>query len=495
VLAVDQELAWGPCEEVPTAELVGTLECATLLVRADHADPHSDILEIALARRLATAGPAVGTIVVNPGGPGGSGVDSVARDGGSVPEALRERYDVVSFDPRGSHRSGQVTCVPDAEFHRYLDEVDPLPDPGDEAALADYQARVVAFEQACVDRHGELLARLGTRFVARDVEALRRALGIEALTWFGYSYGTLLGTVYAQEFPTRVRAMVHDGPVVTDVDPAERARIDLDGLQRGFERFADACDRRGEACALTRHGGGRAALDAVVRRVQAGGLEGFYAIDDHEAPTGTPGRWPVGEGRIGYALIAAIYNEATWPLLESALAAVLEEDWAGELRFLADVYLSGFEIEPPFDTSGEQTFWALRCADRESDLAVGHVREGFEIERTVLGDPYDGRPLFVAGWRLPNVWCLEGVWPEPAEWLGSASVDAPEPPPAIVFAATGDFATPIEYAKRLAEALGGAHLVEVESNTHVNIATNACQQELVVAFVDDPTSPPARTVC
>jgi pimeloyl-ACP methyl ester carboxylesterase len=496
VLPVEQELRWGDCDgDVPDAEIDGTLQCATLLVRVDHADPGSETLSVALARRPATRGTAEGTIVMNPGGPGGSGVDSVARNGGSVPDALRERYDVVGFDPRGAHRSGQVTCVGDEEFHRYLDQVDALPDLADAAALEDYQARVVAFEEACADRHGELLTRLGTRFVARDVEALRRALGVEQLTWFGYSYGTLLGTVYAQEFPTRVRALVMDGPVITDVDPVEKARIDLDGLQRGFERFADDCDRRGDRCALSRHGGGRAALDAVVRRVRAGGLDGYYAVGSYEAATGVPGRWPMSEGRLGYALVVAIYNEDSWPVLEDALAAVLDEDWGGQLRFLADVYLSGFEIDPPFGTHGEQTFWALRCADRDPDLTVASVREGFEQETRRYGDPYAGRPLYVAGWRIPNVWCLDGVWPEPAEWLGSARVDADEPPPSITFGATGDFATPIEYADRLADALGGGHVVRVEASTHVTISTNRCQQELVVAFVDDPTAPPARTDC
>lgn len=493
VLTVDQDLIWGPCddEDLPAPQVDGTIECATLAVRVDHAEPDSDVIDLALARRPATGGAAEGVIVINPGGPGGSGVDAVARNAASVPGELRERYDVIGFDPRGSNRSNPLVCVPDAEFRRYLDEVDPLPD-GDEDG---YQDRVAAFESACADRHGELLARVGTRFVARDVEALRRELDVEQITWFGYSYGTLMGTVYAQEFPSRVRALVLDGPVVTEVDPVDRSRISLDGLQRGFERFADDCDQRGAACSLTQHGGGRAALDAVVARVQAGGLPGDYQLPGYAAESGTPGRVELTPGRLGYSLIVAIYNEGSWPALEAALGSVLSEDWGGPLYQLSDVYLSGFKNEPPYTTEGEQNFWALRCADRRDDLEVATVSEGFEQERDLLGDPYEGRPAFLTGWRLPNVWCLEGIWPEPAERLGRAVVDPEVAPPAIVFGATGDFATPIEYAEILGEAVGGGHVVTVEAATHVNISDNQCQIELVVAFVDDPNTPPARTQC
>ena len=175
-------------------------------------------------------------IVVNPGGPGASGVDSVAIDGGSVPDELRERYDVVGFDPRGSNRSNAVVCVEDAAFRAYVDGVDPTAD--DAAEVTGYETGVETFEGSCAEEHDDLIPYLGTRYVARDVDLLREALGVEQITWFGYSYGTLMGTVYAQEFTDRVHTLVLDGPVVTGVPSAEEAQIDADGLQRGFERFA-----------------------------------------------------------------------------------------------------------------------------------------------------------------------------------------------------------------------------------------------------------------
>lgn len=477
---------------MPKSAIDGHLECATLQVPIDHGDPASDTIPIAVARRPASRGPAEGVIVVNPGGPGGSGVDSVATDGGSVPEELRARYDIVGFDPRGSNRSGAIVCVDDQTFRAYVDTVDPTPD--DAAELTDYQDGVSSFESSCAERHGNLLPYVGTRFVARDVDLLRDALGVEQITWFGYSYGTLMGTVYAQEFPERVHALVLDGPVVTGVPLAEQARIDIEGLQRGFERFADACDARGDDCPFTSHGGTRAALDAVVARVLQGDLDGYYEVQGYEAPTATPGDWGLTEGRLGYSLIVAVYSESSWPLLEAALAEVLEDDTASQLRYLSDVYLSGFK-PPPFTTTGEQTFWSLRCADRDADEEVATVEEGFEREREELGDLYSGRPAFITGWRIPNVWCLDGVWPEPAERLGDAEIEAGDAPPAIVFGATGDFATPIEYADLLGQRLGGAHVVRVEASSHVNIGRNDCEADLAVAFVLDPTRPPARTTC
>ncbi len=248
------------------------------------------------------------------------------------------------------------------------------------------------------------------------------------------------------------------------------------------------------SCPFAEHGGTEAVLDQVVERVLAGDLDGYYDIDGYESPTGTPGEWDLTEGRLGYGLILAVYSESSWPLLEDALLEVVEDDSGATLRYMSDIYLSGFK-PPPFTTEGEQTFWALRCADRDADEEVGSVAEGIEREETELGDPYAGRPTYVAGWRLPNVWCLDGVWPEPAERLGDASIDAGQGPPAIIFGATGDFATPIEYADLLAERVGGGHVVQVDASSHVNIATNQCEQDLVVAFVDDPSTPPARTTC
>jgi pimeloyl-ACP methyl ester carboxylesterase len=381
--------------------------------------------------------------------------------------------------------------VDDGEFLRYLDDVDPTPD--DDQEIRRYQDLVEDFERSCVRSHGDLLPYLGSRFVARDVEALRVALGEEVITWFGYSYGTLVGTVYAQEFPHRVRVLVLDGPVVTEVPADEAAVIDLDGFQRTVRRFARACDTRPD-CPLAAHGGALGALDAVVQRVLRGDLRGGYELDDFVAPAGRPGEWPVGEGRIGYALVASVYDESSWPLLEDALLAVLEDDWAGRLRLLGDIYLARFD-QPPEGTEGEQAFWALRCADRAEELEVATIAEGLELERTLLGDPYRGRPSWLADWRLPNVWCLQGIWPEPAERLGAAVVDPDRAPPALVFGATGDFATPIEYLEPLAEAVGGGHVVRVRSNNHVNMGTNRCEQRLTVAFVGDPSARPARSTC
>jgi hypothetical protein len=281
--------------------------------------------------------------------------------------------------------------------------------------------------------------------------------------------------------------------VVTTVDPARSADIDLGGLQRTFGRFARACDARSD-CPFAAHGGTLAALDAVITRVEEGGLDGAYQLGDFEAPAGRPGTWPLGPARLGYALIVAVYDESSWPVLEEALAAVLDDDWGGQLRLLSDVYLSRFR-DPPDGTDGEQTFWALRCADREEDLDVSSIAEGFELEATVLGDPYEGRPSWLSGWRLPNVWCLDGVWPDPAEPLGEAVVDPASAPPALVFGGTGDFATPAEYLEPLADAVGGGHVVRVRSNTHVNMARNECEQRLATAFVLDPSTPPARTRC
>ena len=235
------EVTWRPCPEVPQ-ELIGaaaphmTYECATVPVPQDWADPAgSDTFDIALIRiRSDQQRDRIGSLVLNPGGPGASGIDTAVYLSfgplfGGLPDEVTRRFDIVGFDPRGVSRSSPIRCSTDEEMDASFGAD---PDPADERQFEQALADSRRIAQRCQDRYGEALHYLSTEQTARDLEAVREAVGDEKLTYLGYWYGTLLGAVYAHLFPDQVRAMVLDGAV----DPAEEALASSEGQAAGFER-------------------------------------------------------------------------------------------------------------------------------------------------------------------------------------------------------------------------------------------------------------------
>jgi pimeloyl-ACP methyl ester carboxylesterase len=192
----------------------GGFQCASLAVPVDYAAPDGETLDLALTRRRADdRADRIGTLVVNYGGPGDPGTETLRATADLMPAPVRRHFDIVSFDPRGVGASRPVQCVDDATFEAAWQE-DPTPNgPGDLPGFYDGSASSVDLVAECITRNGEWLARVGTRNVALDLDRIRAAVGDEQLTFLGYSYGTLLGALYAEEFPDRVRAMVLDSAV------------------------------------------------------------------------------------------------------------------------------------------------------------------------------------------------------------------------------------------------------------------------------------------
>lgn len=320
----EQKLSWRDCG-------VPGFQCATMKAPLDYAHPESgQDVDIAVARRQATGpGKRLGSLVVNPGGPGGSGIGYLqAYAGIGYPAPVRAQYDMVSFDPRGVDRSSPVQCLTGPEMDKFT-QVDQTPDNAAERA-----ALVAAFKEfaaGCQTRSQRVLPHVSTVEAARDMDVLRAVLGDEKLTYVGASYGTLLGATYAELFPGRVGRLVLDGAIDPSRPALDLNRDQTGGFETALRSFAKDCAKQPD-CPL-----GKGGPEAMAGQLQ----EFFRKADAQPVPSGDPDR-PLGESLATTGVIAALYDESAWPQLREALTAAMNGDGSGLLA-LADSY---YEREP-----------------------------------------------------------------------------------------------------------------------------------------------------
>ncbi len=244
----------------------------------DYTQPDGEQVKLAVSRRPASdPSRRLGSLVMNFGGPGDAGSTTLADFVDAVPAEIRARYDLVSFDPRGVGKSKPVVCT-DGPTTDALDAEDPTPN--SDADLPDFYAQrsdVVDFVAQCIDKNGAWLGQLGSRNVARDVDRLRAALGDDRLTYLGYSYGTVIGAVYAQMFPDRVGRMVLDAPVDLSADALSELRGNAQGFENALDRRSSPTAPATTSCPFHSSGDPTAAF----RDLQAQLRAGRHAVDDH----------------------------------------------------------------------------------------------------------------------------------------------------------------------------------------------------------------------
>lgn len=461
-------LRWRPCRGG---------ECARLSVplRPDGRGGARIRLALFRARAAGPGGRRLGPLLVNPGGPGAPGIPLARHLARTLPGELRDRFDVVGWDPRGAGASTAVDCG---------DRLDPLfavdTAPDTPAELAELGRVSRAFARRCARRSGELLAHVSTDDTVADLERIRRALGAERLSFLGYSYGTLLGARYAAAHPRRVRAMVLDGAI----DPSLDLEALLIGQARGFDQALAAalaaCDAD-RSCPLhdrdrsgERHGVARAAYDRLRARVERSPIRG--RVD---------GEWrTLGPAHLDLAVGAALYGGPDGDrVLRDAIAAGLDGD-PGPLLRLFDAYVGrrgGGRYSNLWPA-----FLATSCRDgprvTEADMP------GL-LARAARAAPDFGPASVGLGWPC-------AVWPVPAVRPGPAPVAAPEAPPILVVGTTGDPATPYAWAVALAAQLGSGRLVTVTGRGHTStFAGNRCLDRLVTAYLLDGALPAAGARC
>ncbi|MGB0113153.1 MAG: alpha/beta hydrolase [Ilumatobacteraceae bacterium] len=453
---------WASCDG-PVGPLV-TFECGTITVPADYADPDGAMLDIALVR-APTADPdeRIGSLVFNPGGPGGSGIEFLQSAALIVPAELSRRFDLVSFDPRGVGASTAIDC--DVDFDDGVD----LLEPGDDVAW-DLMVEEALDTSARCDDDFELLASVvGTNNAARDLDEIRAALGDEQLSYVGFSYGTRLGATYAELFPDRVRALVLDGAVKPTTDAVALEGEQVAAFDVAFEAFADACDRDDD-CALHDVGPAAEVFDGLVDEL---GTAGTLPTDDGDrVMTG---------GELQLAVLASMYSVQLWPILASALAQAEQFDDGSLLQSLADSYL-GRQPDGTYDDS-QAAGSAINCADDPARVTIDEVRADADL----VADQTTWFPDLVRA----DTGCLGLPWPADPLRVGPA-VGAP---PILVIGNTRDPATPYQWAVELTDVLDSAVLFTVEADGHTAFLTIACVESTVVAYLIDLEVPEAGAWC
>ncbi|MGW1898333.1 alpha/beta hydrolase [Streptomyces hirsutus] len=454
---------WGRCEASGDTPAPGEeWQCGTLRVPLDWSEPDGGTIGLALIRAKATGDDRLGSLLFNFGGPGGSGV-SMMPSYATTASKLRERYDLVSWDPRGVAASEGIRCRDDEEIQA-AESVDSTPDtPAEEQA---YLADAADFGKGCQESAGKLLAHVSTTDTARDMDRIRQALGDDRLNYFGISYGTELGGVYAHLFPKRVGRLTLDAVVDPSADTVGHAENQTRGFQRALDNYLKSTGRD--------PGQGSREIAELLDR-----------IDAEPLPTSSKGR-ELTQSLALTGIVLPLYSKDGWPVLTSALEAAEEGD-GSELLALADGYNERDASGKYGTTTHSQR--AISCLDDKQRMTVAQTEELLpEFERI---SPVFGPFL---GWDTAG-WCHD--WPVPGQH-DSPEVSAPGAAPVLVIGNTGDPATPYEGARRMADELGeGVGIVLTwEGEGHGAYGSGSdCVDSTVNAYLLDGTVPKDGKVC
>lgn len=467
-------LDWKPCADVDAAG--PELECAWVAVPLDHADPAGETIDISLARVPALdPGARRGSILFNPGGPGGSGVELIANAGTFFQELLGEdvadHFDLVGFDPRGVGRSAPVECVDDTWLNEHL-YADDSPDTAAEEALL--EEAETGFARACETEYGERLALFSTEATARDMDLLRAAVGDEQLTYYGASYGTYLGAVYATLFPDRVRAFLLDAAF----DPTGESAFDVVltqtvGFEEAFDDWASWCDTE-SVCAFAPSDGSPTAerWDALVA-----------ATDDAPVPA-ADGR-EADDGVVVQATKSALYSRGLWPRLALALAEAEDGDGAGVLALTDDYY--GRSDDGTFDNS-QQAFQIITCASGISSTPPADAEAAAEQLRTEA--PRFGADATAESFEEDDS-CTEltgAVEPFVIDYRGTG--------PVVVVGGLNDPATPYRWSEKMVAAMGpSAVLVTYDGAGHTALGSSRCVTAIAGSLFAEASPPEPGITC
>lgn len=450
--AAPAAIRWSDC----ATKAYPTLQCGTVKVPLDHARPEGRRITLALSRVPHTAKSALGPLLVNPGGPGGSGLSLAGHVAAALPKEVASRYDVVGFDPRGVGRSEPALDCRPGHFAAVRPDTLPLT-PAVERANRE---RATAFAAACGERHGDLLPYLDTQSAARDLDVIRAALGAPRLSYLGYSYGTYLGAVYAKLFPERVRRLALDSAVDPDgvwYDSNLAQDHAFEDRHRAFLAWVaknDAVYGLGKDPATVE--GAWSRMRAAVAAEPAGGTVGAAELEDTFLPGG--------------------YYDGYWPRLATAFAAYAKDGESGPLV---------------------TAYRALAESDAMRRQRVQRVHGG-----AVPGRGLAPQVEPVAGGHLAGA--REGALPGLEQCLVQRAVrelarpvahpagrDQHQAPPALILQATGDAATPYEGAVSLHRKLRHSALVVEEGggNHGVTLGGNACLDRHLARYLADGTVP------
>ncbi|WP_018686326.1 alpha/beta hydrolase [Actinokineospora enzanensis] len=462
-----QRIDWEDCapygddEDTRLAYAVPRILCARMTVPLDYSKPDGRTITIAILRHKAT-GARVGALLVNPGGPGVSGMMTVSQLGAALPDnEMVQRFDLIGFDPRGVGASEpHIRCYDARQF-----DADRLAPPA--TTVEESEKRSQQYVAACIEHSGgvEALANVGSRDVARDMDVLRSALGAEKLNYLGYSYGTRLGTYYASMFPKNIRAMILDGALDPDEDPVDAGIAQAKGFDQALQKYVEWCAAQAK-CGVKNQD----QMAALLRPLKDAPL----AVGDRKLS--------FSDASIG--LTSALYSELSWTRLQRAMNELAKGDGATLLE-MADLYL-GRQGDGEYNHSTDARN-AIRCVDdpRVTDRAVVADRARRIVEGT--------RGTFMAD-DVPVLPALDvcGLWPVP---VTGGEVKIFGIPVVLVVSTTGDPATPYQAGVRLAQELGG-RLITFNGTQHTAfLGGHSCVDDAGIRYLVYGTVPGVELVC
>jgi len=461
----EQELDWDDC---------GSLQCADMDVPIDWSDEDSDSVTIALAKL--EADDPQGTIFVNPGGPGGSGIDFVEY---AVSNDLAESFDIVAWDPRGVGASTRVECFTDDE-----DKDEALYGTFDdpyftEGWIDELEEETAEYAEACAENTGELLGKLDTVSTAHDLELMRALVnGDEPLDYLGYSYGTFIGATYAELFPENVGRFVLDGAVDPLLGAFDTLLAQMEGFENGFRAYMRECPtgNSGASCPFAGTLEQKlAAADALIASVDGLGL---VSDDGRELDSAT----------VGTGIAMALYSESSWPYLTDLFAGLVDGD-AEPTFFLADYYND--RTDGSYGSNSNDVYVTTTCVD--NDFAADTASTIDRLDEIEAAAPTIGRYIALDDFALLDVACSNWPYP-PAEH--PTSYDAKGAAPILVIGTSNDPATPYSWAVSLAKQLESGVLISVEGEGHTAYnGSNSCVNKVVDRFFLTGTAPTSDPKC
>ncbi|MCX4695286.1 alpha/beta hydrolase [Streptomyces sp. NBC_01408] len=463
-----QQLAWQGCAAPSAAQGGGEApgagwECTAMKVPLDYAQPAGETIDLALIRKKATdSGKRIGSLVYNFGGPGGSGVQTLPLAAAEDYKKLNAVYDLVSFDPRGVGNSAGVKCVDD----KTMDELN---------ASEDSEGSRKKFTEGCKQNSAKILPHVGTTNAARDLDVMRQVLGEQKLNYFGISYGTELGGVYAHLFPANVGRTVFDAVVDPTQDSVQKYLGQVKGFQSALEHAMQYCVKKYKANCPTGPNAttGAERINAMLAKLEKkpAAAEGGRKLTADMAETG---------------IIATLYSEDRWDHLVQGIAEVQKNGTGNNLLYAADT-MSGRDDKGRYDTS-VAAHGAIRCADDSTRITA-------EQAAALVPEFRKASPVFgeVTAEELMAD-CQD--WPVKGE-RAKPEVSATGAAPILVIGNTGDPATPVEGARRMADALGkGVGIgLTVKGEGHGTYGVNSCATKTVDEFLIDGKVPADGGTC
>ncbi|EWT07400.1 alpha/beta hydrolase [Intrasporangium chromatireducens Q5-1] len=462
-----QSLSWSSCGDSSAQQ------CAKIKVPVDYAKPAGDTFTLALRKAPATdPSKRIGSLLINPGGPGGSGVQYAEYAAFVFSKDLRAAYDVVGFDPRGIGQSDAVACLTNQQMDLLFAD-DPTPDTAAERHKLLSDADVIT--KSCATSGGERARHMSSTEVAKDMDIIRALVGDEKLNYYGVSYGTFLGGLYADLFPKRVGRFVLDSAMSPNQTDLQQTQYDIQGFESSMDAFIAWCVKRDD-CALGRDP--KAAAGKIVDLIDH--------IDQHPLRTTKGGLTSIGEGWVNFAIFMCLYSNTSWPTLNRGLAQAIEKGTGDILLTYASQVVERDAKGNFADSSYLQAMIPVRCADwprtPETPARQAEQRKlqaAHPLWARMTGELYDNCKAWPAPGRQPT-----------GTTIGKGAA------PILVIGNLRDPATPIGGTRQLAKDLASGVLVTSNNDGHgTYLSGNSCIDRVVDGYLVAGTVPPNGKAC